>query len=99
MDAFSQRIIELIRKIPKGKVATYGRIAAMAGSPRSARQVARILHSCWRTERLPWQRVVNASGRISLGAGDGYELQKSLLEKEGIEFGTNDTIDLKRYLW
>ncbi len=95
----SQRIKDIIRKIPKGKVAAYGQIAAMAGNPLAARQVVRILHSSSRKEKLPWHRVINSKGRISLQPGFGYEEQKNLLVKEGIEFDDDDTIDFEQFLW
>jgi len=94
-----RRTIDVIKKIPRGRVATYGQIAAMAGDPRAARQVVRTLHTSSDKEKLPWHRVINSQGRISLPPGRGYELQKTLLEKEGVKFGLGDRIDLKRYLW
>jgi methylated-DNA-protein-cysteine methyltransferase-like protein len=97
--AFFKDVVRIIRKIPRGRVATYGQIAALAGSPRAARQVVRILHSSSETEKLPWHRVVNAKGGISLAPGRGYELQKALLEKEGVAFGIGDRIDFDRFLW
>jgi methylated-DNA-protein-cysteine methyltransferase-like protein len=98
-DTFHTRAVRLLQRIPKGKVATYGQIAALAGEPRGARQVVRILNSSWKKERLPWHRVINRNGRISLPPGGGYELQKSLLEKEKVVFGPADTIDLAKFLW
>jgi len=71
----------------------------MAGNPRAARQVVRILHTCSKNEGLPWHRVVNREGRISLKRLHGYEKQRQLLEDEGIEFGLGDRIDLGRFLW
>jgi methylated-DNA-protein-cysteine methyltransferase-like protein len=96
---FTDRVKELIKKIPKGKVSTYGHIAAFAGNPHGARQVVRILNSSSRKDKLPWHRIVNRQGRISLKPNQGYEIQKVLLEKEGIRFGNKDTIDFDRYLW
>jgi methylated-DNA-protein-cysteine methyltransferase-like protein len=96
---FTQAVIALIKRIPRGKVMTYGRIAAWSGSPRGARQVVRILHACSAAENLPWHRVINGQGKIALGPFQGYELQRALLVKEGIVFGLNDTIDLERFLW
>ncbi|NNF98230.1 MAG: MGMT family protein [Desulfobacteraceae bacterium] len=96
---FTQTIKNLIRQIPKGKVATYGYIAAMAGNPRGARQVARVLHSSSEKDGLPWHRIVNRLGRISLKPSQGYEVQRQLLEKEGVVFDRQETIDLDRYLW
>ncbi|KPK63353.1 hypothetical protein AMJ83_07210 [candidate division WOR_3 bacterium SM23_42] len=96
---FYQHVVKLIRSIPEGKVATYGQIAEYAGNPRAARQVSYILHSSSEKENLPWQRVINSKGRISMKRGRGYELQKTLLEDEGIVFDEEDGIDLKRFLW
>ena len=96
---FHQRVIEVIKKIPEGRVATYGQIAVLAGNPRAARQVVRILHSSSRKEHLPWHRVVNQQKHISLKPGSDYEIQKALLEKEGITFDSNDAIDFDRHLW
>jgi methylated-DNA-protein-cysteine methyltransferase-like protein len=96
---FSNTVIELIRAIPEGFVSTYGGIAFMAGSPQAARQVARILHSCSGKEQLPWHRVVNREGRISLKPMQGYEEQRMLLEDEGVEFDAKGRIDLNVYLW
>ncbi|MBA7541057.1 DNA base-flipping protein [subsurface metagenome] len=97
--SFYQKVIAIIKNIPEGKVATYGQIATYAGNPRAARQVSYILHSSSRKENLPWHRVINSKGSISLKPGHGYELQKQMLKKEGITFQENDCIDLKRFLW
>ena len=97
--SFYQRVIDIIKSIPAGKVATYGQIAAYAGNYRAARQVAFILHSSSRKENLPWHRVVNSKGSISLKPSHGYEIQKKLLKKEGIIFKKNNCIDLKRFQW
>ena len=97
--SFYQNVKESIKKIPEGKVATYGQIAAFAGNPRAARQVAWILHSSSRKDKLPWYRVVNSKGRISLKRNYGYEMQKELLKREGIRFNQDDCIDFKSYLW
>jgi len=91
-------VIEIIRGIPQGRVLTYGLVAAMAGNPRAARQVARILHSSSRKHGLPWHRVINSRGTISLPRGNGYEEQKEMLLSEGIVFRHDDTINLKEYL-
>jgi methylated-DNA-protein-cysteine methyltransferase-like protein len=96
---FTKAVKSVIKRIPKGKVASYGQIAAMAGNPRAARQVVRILHSSSRKDKLPWHRVINSKGTISLKPGRGYELQKSFLKKEGIKFGLDDTIDLNQFQW
>jgi methylated-DNA-protein-cysteine methyltransferase-like protein len=97
--SFYDRVKIAIKRIPKGKVATYGQIAACAGNPRAARQVVRVLHSSSQKDKLPWHRVINREGRISLKPNQGYEIQRALLLKEGITFDKNDTIDLNRFLW
>ncbi|MDH4222204.1 MAG: MGMT family protein [candidate division Zixibacteria bacterium] len=97
--SLNQRIITLIKNIPEGKVATYGQIATMAGNPQATRLVVWTLNSCSQKEKLPWHRVINSKGRISLKPGQGYELQKMLLQKDGIKFEEDDSIDLEKYLW
>ncbi|MBD3403985.1 DNA methyltransferase, partial [candidate division GN15 bacterium] len=71
----------------------------LCGNPRAARQVVRVLHSCSENEQLPWHRVINAKGRISLSPGRGYELQQALLSDEGVEFRLDGSIDLQRFGW
>jgi methylated-DNA-protein-cysteine methyltransferase-like protein len=95
---FTERAVRIIRGIPHGKVATYGQIAVLAGFPSAARQVVRLLHSLSDSEGLPWHRVINSKGTISL-TGEGYELQRRLLEAEGVELGLGGRIDLDRHLW
>ncbi|WP_300667906.1 MGMT family protein [Desulfoluna sp.] len=95
---FTCRVIELIRAIPLGRVCTYGLLAAAAGNPGGARQVSRILHSCSEKEGLPWHRVVNRNGRISL-TGSAHDLQKGLLMAEGILFTKGGSLNLDRFLW
>ncbi len=95
---FTDRVVRIIRRIPRGKVASYGQVAALAGAPAGARQVARLLHSLSRIERLPWHRVINSRGTISL-PGAGGELQRDLLEREGVEFGLGGHVDLDTCQW
>ncbi len=99
MHAFTQQIIDVIQTIPPGKILSYGRVAALAGNPQAARQVARVLHAMSEKYELPWHRVVSASGRISLPEGRGYELQRAMLESEGVYLSGSGCIDLDRYLW
>lgn len=99
MSPFTQKVLEIIHSIPPGKVSTYGIIAAHAGNSKSARQVARILHSSSTKYNLPWHRVVNRMGRISLARNGMYEKQKTRLEAEGVVFGSDDSIDFSRFLW
>ncbi len=96
---FTQRAIRVIRGIPRGKVATYGLVAAAAGSPLGARQVVRILHSLSRKERLPWHRVIGSRGAIRLPRGLGFETQRALLKKEGVAVSSLGRVDLAKFLW
>jgi methylated-DNA-protein-cysteine methyltransferase-like protein len=96
---FSSKVIKLIKSIPKGKVATYSQIACLAGFCSSIRRVVWILHACSKKEGLPWHRVVNQKGTISLRPGAGYETQKELLQREGIVFDKKNRINMERYLW
>jgi len=99
MEEFTKEIIRVIKGIPKGKVATYGQVSVMAGKPLGARQVAWVLHSLSKKEGLPWQRVIGSGGKISLPKGAGYEKQRDLLQKEGVEISEKGKVDLSRYLW
>lgn len=94
-----QEIIKVIKRIPRGRVATYGQVAALAGNPRAARQVVRALHSSSGKEKLPWHRVINSQGKIALKLSSGFELQMAMLMDEGIIFGPAGKVDLKKYLW
>ncbi len=95
----SSTIIEVILSIPRGKVATYGQVARLAGYPNGARLVVWTLNSQRKRDDLPWYRIVKARGNISLPSGNGYELQKAMLIAEGVTFGTDDRIDLSRFGW
>ncbi|MYL63211.1 DNA methyltransferase [Bacillus hwajinpoensis] len=97
VEQFTENVVTIIKKIPPGKVMTYGQIAKCAGSPRGARQVVRILHTMSRKHELPWHRVINAKGEIGLKSEDGYIDQKMMLEGEGIVFHPNSKIDLTIY--
>lgn len=99
MTPFTENVISIIRNIPEGKVMTYGQIASLAGSPRAARQVVRILHSMSKKYRLPWHRVINAKGQIALQDDESYHDQLLSLEAEGVEVGLNGIIDLRKYQW
>ena len=96
---FTARAVRVIRAIPRGKVASYGLVALLAGSPLGARQVVRVLHTLSRKERLPWHRVINSRGSISLPRGAGFERQRALLRKEGVKVTTEGRVDLGRFLW
>jgi len=95
-----ERIYAVVRQIPRGKVASYGRIAALAGLPGRARQVGYALHALPTTNRVPWHRVINARGEISLPLADGHgRLQRALLERERVKFDSAGRVDLERYGW
>ena len=96
---FTARAVRIIRAIPRGKVATYGLVAAAAGSPLAARQVVRVLHTLSRKERLPWHRVINSRGSISLPRGAGFERQRALLRSEGVRVSGRGGVDMRRHLW
>lgn len=93
------RIYTVVARIPKGKVATYGQVAALAGFPRHARQVGYAL-AALEDERLPWHRVMNAKGEVSPRAIPGVEhLQRKRLEKEGVRFNRMGKVALSRCQW
>lgn len=93
-------IWSVVRKVPRGRVATYGQIAELAGLEGHARQVGYALHNLPARSNVPWHRVMNAKGEISArSAGDSHELQRMLLEAEGVEFDRHGRIDLARYRW
>lgn len=96
-----ERIYAVVRKIPAGRVATYGQVAALAGLPGHARRVGYALHALPDHSTVPWHRVVNAQGRISLrGTQSGSDLpQRFRLEAEGVEFDGGGRIALGRYGW
>jgi methylated-DNA-protein-cysteine methyltransferase related protein len=95
-----QRIYAVVRRIPRGRVATYGQIASLAGFPGQARQVGYALHALPDGTSVPWHRVVNAQGGISLRSTPGSELaQQLLLEREGLRFDTRGRIALSRVRW
>lgn len=94
------KIYAVVRRIPKGKVATYGQVARLAGLPGRARQVGYALHALPSGTTLPWHRVVNAQGTVSRRARSGGEItQRLLLEREGIPFDAAGRMPLKRVTW
>ena len=93
-----RRIHNAIARIPRGRVATYGQIARIAGMPGQARLVGYALHALPPDTSIPWQRVVNAQGAISTGSGPDA-LQRRLLEREGVRFDERGRIPLASYQW
>ena len=95
-----QRIYAVVRRIPRGRVATYGQVAALAGLAGHARQVGYALHSLPQGTTVPWHRVINARGEVSRRSVPGPELsQRMLLEREGVRFGPGGRISLEKFRW
>lgn len=98
--SFFERVYEQCRKIPRGRVATYGQLAALAGNPRMSRQVGWALHANPKPGEIPCHRVVNRFGQICKGfAFGGPEVQRALLEGEGVPVGAGGAVDLAEFLW
>ncbi len=96
---FRERVLEVVRSVPAGRVVTYGQVATWAGSPRAARHVGSVLFGLREDDGdVPWQRVVNASGGISTFRVGSGELQVALLRAEGVVVGA-DGLDLPRWRW
>lgn len=93
-----QRIHDVVTRIPRGRVATYGQIARIARLPGQARLVGYAMHALPVGTRVPWQRVVNAKGEISVGGASGAR-QRKLLEAEGVRFDQRGRIDLTAFQW
>lgn len=99
MSGFRQRVIDIVKTVPEGRVTTYGTVALYAGAPRAARQVGAVLHGLRAEDgEVPWQRVINASGGISTYKVGSGELQVALLRSEGVEVLDN-RVDLRRFRW
>lgn len=98
IDNNRERIVQVVFHIPPGRVATYGQVARLAGLGRAARLVGRTLKTLPDDSRLPWHRVVNAAGKISLPMDGGGRIQRQRLEDEGVTF-VNGRIDLQVYGW
>lgn len=97
---FFERVYEVIKQVPKGKVVTYGQVAYALGSPRAARQVGYALHVNPQPKIIPCHRVVNRFGRMAPAfAFGGEEVQAQLLREEGVEVKEDFTVDLSKYLY
>ena len=94
---FRQRVYDIVARIPKGKVATYGQVALLAGIPRAAREVGWIAHTG--PSHLPWQRVVNRFGGLAKGYPGGQSGHKIDIEKDGVIIRDDFTVDLEKYQW
>src|SRR3954468_24030408 len=96
-DGFSQRVYELVGSIPRGRVMTYGQIAALCGNPRAARIVGGIAH--FGPEDLPWHRVVNKQGGLAGAFPGGRSAQAQILSSEGVEVNSSYQVDIESLLW
>src|SRR5512136_1726789 len=106
-DEFNRNVWELVRQIPPGKVSTYGKIAALLPPPQGMdikaylafgpRWVGGAMAAC--PKDVPWQRVINSQGKVSLRPGGGGDDQREMLEAEGVVFDEHNRIDLKIYAW
>lgn len=98
--AFKARVLALVAQIPEGRLMTYGQLATLAGQPAHAREVGHIMHGLSEDDGgLPWQRVLNAQGAISTYKVGFGEVQRGLLEREGVTFDVSGKCDLKRLQW
>tara|TARA_Y100001934_G_scaffold281231_1_gene390274 strand:+ start:255 stop:578 length:324 start_codon:yes stop_codon:yes gene_type:complete len=99
VSGFYERVWAWVRQVPAGRVVTYGQVATALGSPRAARAVGYAMYGVQDAD-VPWQRVINAKGRISNGGQLARpELQRQLLLREGVEFGPDGEIELARFQW
>ncbi len=97
--AYREKVYEIVRRIPSGRVMTYGQIAEILGEGYTPRTVGYVMHAA-ETEKVPWQRVINAQGACSTGRMTvPVDLQQSMLEAEGVRFNEKGRCDLKEYLW
>jgi methylated-DNA-protein-cysteine methyltransferase-like protein len=102
---FYEQVYEVVRRIPRGQVTSYGRIAAMLGAPNAARAVGYALRALkdkddLNFEAVPWHRVINSQGRISIVNREyGAQRQAELLRAEGIAVSDELRVDLETYLW
>jgi methylated-DNA-protein-cysteine methyltransferase-like protein len=98
--SFYDEVYDVVRRVPPGRVTTYGHVAALCGKPRAARTVGWALHALPEDTDVPWQRVINRRGGISIGKiGLPPALQRALLEAEKVRFRIDGTVDLERYGW
>ena len=94
---FRDRVLDLVAQIPKGRVMSYGQIAALCGSPRAARIVGGVAH--FGDPNLPWQRVVHKDGTLAAGYPRGVEGHRQVLEGEGVEVSIDHKVEINRLLW
>lgn len=98
--SFFEKVYTVVEKVPRGMVTTYGTVARLAGSPRASRQVGWALHCNPRPGEIPCHRVVFADGAVSPGfAFGGPEIQRAMLESEGIEFTDDGKVNMNKHFW
>ena len=96
---FTHRVWHVVRQCPRGKVVSYGGVAAIMGTPRAARGVGQALQALPSNTTVPWWRVINRNGEISIRGGHGPIVQRKLLEKEGVKFSRSGRVDWKKFGW
>src|SRR5262245_22376901 len=96
---FTHRVWHVVRQCPRGKVVSYGGVAAILGAPRAARGVGKALKALPANTAVPWWRGINRIGGISIRGGHGPFVQRKLLRKEGVKFNKSDRVDWKKYGW
>lgn len=100
MSPFQTEVCRIVRKCPRGKVISYGGVAAMAGNPRAARAVGTIMQNLPDGTAIPWWRVINSRGEVSMrDIGHGPAIQRKLLEGEGVRFNATGRVDWAKYGW
>ena len=97
MPGFREQVYNLISEVPRGRVVTYGQVAALCGSPRAARIVGSLAH--FGPPELPWHRLVNKKGGLAAGYYGGRSAQKARLEDEGIQVDEDFRVDVERLIW
>ena len=98
--SFASKVYEIVKCIPKGKVATYGMIATLSGNPNAARAVGQVLHKNPDPIKIPCHRIVSKNGRLAPSFAFGGEvIQKMLLKKENVDVSNENKVDLKKYMW
>jgi methylated-DNA-protein-cysteine methyltransferase related protein len=100
MSTFTSRVYDMVRRVPHGQVVSYGGVAALLGQPRAARGVGQALRALPDGSDVPWWRVINRNGEISIrDPGHAPRLQRVLLEDEGVEFDAAGRVDWERFGW
>jgi methylated-DNA-protein-cysteine methyltransferase related protein len=100
MPDFATQVYAIVKRCPRGRIVSYGGVAAMLGKPRSARAVGRALNALPDGNKVPWWRVVNSRGEVSIrGVDHGAVLQRTLLEREGVKFEKSGRISWKHFGW